>query len=169
LHSAAEPLEGISLHPTGEDVSSLCADIVGPVETPYEGGVFTCKLVFGPDFPQTPPKGFFLTKIFHPNVSKAGEICVNSLKRDWEPSKGLAHVLLIIRCLLIVPNPDSALNEEAGRLLLEDYASYFARAQMLTKIHAKASNTVEAKSDEPALKRPKSALPAQKKKSLRRL
>jgi len=26
------------------------------------------KLVFGPDFPSAPPKGYFITPIFHPNV-----------------------------------------------------------------------------------------------------
>lgn len=41
-----------------------------------------------------------------------------------------------IKCLLIHPNPESALNEEAGRLLLEDYAEYESRARLLTEIHA---------------------------------
>lgn len=29
------------------------------------------------------PAGFFTTRIFHPNVSSSGEICVNVLKKDW--------------------------------------------------------------------------------------
>lgn len=66
--------------------------------------------------------GFFLTKIFHPNISKTGEICVNTLKRDWKPELSLTHILTVIRCLLIEPYPESALNEEAGKLLLEDYS-----------------------------------------------
>jgi ubiquitin-conjugating enzyme E2 S len=68
------------------------ADIFGPVDTPYEGGVFRCKLMIEADFPNNPPKGtfitnvgYFLTKIFHPNVSEKGEICVNTLKKDWNP------------------------------------------------------------------------------------
>lgn len=44
------------------------------------------------------PAGYFLTKIFHPNVSKSGEICVNVLKKDWKADLGLRHVLVIIRC-----------------------------------------------------------------------
>lgn len=48
------------------------ADIVGPVDTPYAGGVFRCKLSIENDFPNNPPKGYFLTKIFHPNVSEKG-------------------------------------------------------------------------------------------------
>ena len=27
-----------------------------------------------------------LTKIFHPNIGPQGEICVNSLKKDWNPT-----------------------------------------------------------------------------------
>ncbi|VDL97905.1 unnamed protein product [Schistocephalus solidus] len=41
-----------------------------------------------------------------------------------------------IRCLLIVPNPESALNEEAGRLLLEDYDEYTRQARIFTSVHA---------------------------------
>lgn len=39
--------------------------------------------------------GFFLTKIFHPNVAKNGAICVNTLKRDWKPDHGIKHILLV--------------------------------------------------------------------------
>ncbi len=42
-----------------------------------------------------------------------------------------------IKCLLIYPNPESALNEEAGKMLLEQYDDYSSRAQMMTDIHAK--------------------------------
>lgn len=41
-----------------------------------------------------------------------------------------------VKCLLIYPNPESALNEEAGKLLLEQYQDYFSRAKMMTEIHA---------------------------------
>ena len=83
-----------------------------------------------------------LTKIFHPNVSKQGEICVNTLKKDWNPDYGVKHVLCVIRCLLIEPNPESALNEEAGKLLLENYDDYAKRAAMYTKMHACSNNEV---------------------------
>lgn len=49
---------------------------------------------------------------------------------------GIRHVLLVVRCLLIEPNPDSALNEEAGKLLLEEYQEYARRAKLMTSIHA---------------------------------
>lgn len=45
-------------------------------------------------------------------------------------------VLQTIRCLLIQPNPESSLNEEAGKLLLEDYAAFERTARIMTKVHA---------------------------------
>merc|ERR1711981_1529138 len=132
-----EPIEGIQIVLDDKDITSVEAIIDGPADTPYFGGRFRVKLTIGKDFPQSPPLGFFLTKIFHPNVSSRGEICVNTLKKDWKSDLGLKHVLLTIKCLLIVPNPESALNEEAGKLLLERYDDYCTRAKLYTDIHAK--------------------------------
>ncbi|KAK4530951.1 hypothetical protein CCYA_CCYA06G1808 [Cyanidiococcus yangmingshanensis] len=133
-----DPVHGVALlHDASQDVlTEIHAVISGPEDTPYESGAFRVKLVLSGDYPCQPPKGFFLTKIFHPNISEQGEICVNTLKRDWEAHLGIRHVLTVIRCLLIDPNPESALNEEAGRLLLEDYASFAARARIWTEVHA---------------------------------
>ncbi|XP_039559574.1 ubiquitin-conjugating enzyme E2 S-A-like, partial [Passer montanus] len=92
---SADPPDGIKVFPNDEDVTDLQVAIEGPEGTPYAGGVFRMKLVLGKDFPAAPPKGFFLTKIFHPNVGPGGEICVNVLKRDWRAELGLRHVLLV--------------------------------------------------------------------------
>ncbi len=121
----------------------------GSLGTPYEGGQFKVRLVIGADYPASPPKGFFLTKIFHPNVSRAGDICVNTLKKDWSDRLGMRHVMLTIRCLLIQPNAESALNEEAGKLLLEDYDEYAKQAKLMTQIHA-SKQLVAAAQDENA-------------------
>lgn len=134
-----EPPEGIKVQLNEADVTDVQALIEGPAGTPYSGGAFRVKLLFPQDFPQGPPKAFFLTKIFHPNVASNGEICVNTLKRDWKPDLGLKHILLTIKCLLICPNAESALNEEAGKMLLERYDDYSERAKLITSIHAQAA------------------------------
>lgn len=133
---AAQPPEGIRVILNEADVTDIQAVIEGPSGTPYASGFFRVKLALGKDFPQGPPKAYFLTKIFHPNVAKNGEICVNTLKKDWKPDLGIQHILLTVKCLLIVPNPESALNEEAGKLLLESHDEYSERAKMMTEIHA---------------------------------
>lgn len=132
------PEEGIEVIVNEENLADIQADYTGPAGTPYAGGSFRMKLHLGSDFPTMPPKGFFITKIFHPNVSSSGEICVNVLKKDWTADTQLRHLLLIIRCLLIEPFPESALNEEAGRLLMEDYDAYAQHARLMTSIHAQA-------------------------------
>ncbi|XP_039132785.1 ubiquitin-conjugating enzyme E2 22 [Dioscorea cayenensis subsp. rotundata] len=130
------PPEGIKVVVNDDDFSTIFADIEGPSGTPYENGVFRMKLLLSHDFPHSPPKGYFLTKIFHPNIATNGEICVNTLKKDWNPSLGLRHVLLVVRCLLIEPFPESALNEQAGKMLLENYEEYARHARLYTGIHA---------------------------------
>eukprot|EP01137_Pigoraptor_chileana_P009679 Opistho-2@58293 len=147
----SEMPEGVHILTNDEDVTDVRAVIAGPAGTPYEGGEFHMKLVLCNDFPQAPPKGFFITKIFHPNVSSSGEICVNTLKKDWKPDLGMKHILLTVKCLLIYPNPESALNEEAGKLLLERYEEYAKHARLMTDIYAKPKgNAVFAKAVPPA-------------------
>lgn len=41
-----------------------------------------------------------------------------------------------ISCLLIYPNPDSALNSTAGALLQEDYEAFARQAKLMSSIHA---------------------------------
>eukprot|EP00180_Rhodochaete_pulchella_P003689 Plantae.Rhodophyta-Rhodochaete_pulchella.ctg6532.p1 GENE.Plantae.Rhodophyta-Rhodochaete_pulchella.ctg6532~~Plantae.Rhodophyta-Rhodochaete_pulchella.ctg6532.p1 ORF type:complete len:180 (-),score=25.72 Plantae.Rhodophyta-Rhodochaete_pulchella.ctg6532:180-719(-) len=159
----AAPIEGVEIFPNEANIADIRAAIRGPEGTPFETGVFKMRLVLTPEFPSVPPKGFFTTKIFHPNVSSTGEICVNTLKKDWKPDLGLRHVFMVIRCLLIDPNPESALNEEAGRLLLEDYSHYAKLARMWTDVHAKPRQEVRSALD------PGPSRESTKKKSLRRL
>lgn len=136
---ASDPPEGIKIQLNDADVTDIQALIEGPPGTPYSGGAFRVKLALSKDFPQQPPKAYFMTKIFHPNVASNGEICVNTLKRDWQPDLGLKHILLTIKCLLICPNAESALNEEAGKMLLDRYDDYSQRAKLITEIHAQAA------------------------------
>ena len=131
-----------------EDPIDIQADIEGPQGTPYESGIFRVKLYIPSEFPQLAPKGYFITKIFHPNVSEKGEICVNTLKRDWNPKQwSLYNLFEVIKCLLIVPFPQSSLNEEAGKMFMDNYDEYFKVAKMFTEIHAKKKLIEKEKPD----------------------
>ncbi|KAH7922498.1 hypothetical protein BV22DRAFT_1106595 [Leucogyrophana mollusca] len=130
------PPEGIRVVTSEDNMLDVTGIIEGPEGTPYAGGYFRVRFKFSEEFPAAPPKCWFATKIFHPNVSSAGEICVNTLKKDWKSTYGIGHILVTVKCLLIYPNPESALDEEAGKLLLEDYESYCSRAKLITSVHA---------------------------------
>ncbi|KAI0742498.1 ubiquitin-conjugating enzyme/RWD-like protein [Daedaleopsis nitida] len=130
------PPDGIRVVVNEDNMLDVTGIVEGPEGTPYAGGYFRVRFNFTEEFPAAPPKCWFATKIFHPNVSTAGEICVNTLKKDWKSSYGIGHILVTVKCLLIYPNPESALDEEAGKLLLEDYNSYCDRARLITSVHA---------------------------------
>lgn len=131
------PIDCVALLPS-RDLSEVWFELDGPEGTPFSEGRFVIVLQFGEQYPDVPPRGSFRTPIFHPNVAPAtGEICVNTLKKDWQASMGLRHILVVVRCLLVEPNPESALHEEAGRLIIEDYNSYTRQALMMTRVHAR--------------------------------
>jgi ubiquitin-protein ligase len=131
------------------DLTTLSVYLAGPAASPYATGVFRLELRMDSAYPQTPPSAHFRTKIFHPNVDGAtGAVCVDTLKRDWSPDLTLRHVLLTISCLLLCPNPASALNAEAGALLVEDQAAFERRAAMWARLHAAAPPALAAAADE---------------------
>ncbi len=132
----ATPPTGWTVTPDESNVSIIEAVLEGPEASPFENGRFKVRLLIPEDFPYSPPKGRFVTKIFHPNIAVDGDICVNVLKRDWTSSTTIRHVLMIIRCLLIEPFPESALNDEAAKLEMEDFEAYVAQARMWTSVHA---------------------------------
>ncbi|KAL5041648.1 hypothetical protein BDW71DRAFT_163711 [Aspergillus fruticulosus] len=120
-----------------DDISQLTTLLAGPQGTPYSQGLWRLHLKLPEDYPKSPPKATFKTRIWHPNVEEStGAVCVDTLKRDWKSTLTLKDVLITISCLLIYPNPDSALNATAGALLQENYDAFARQAKLMTSIHA---------------------------------
>lgn len=110
--------------------------VFGPEGTPYEGGVFRIDIVIPEMYPNKPPMIKFVTKVYHPNIDKSGQICLNILRSppngDWKPSLNLPKTILSVHSLLSEPNPNDPLNPEAGRLLTEDKEAFHAMAKEWT-------------------------------------
>ena len=73
-------------------------------------------------------QAYQLTPLFQHCFAHWRGVCPNNILH--------ARLLLACRCLLIEPFPESALNEEAGKLLLENYEEYAKHARLMTSIHA---------------------------------
>ncbi|XP_052128345.1 ubiquitin-conjugating enzyme E2 T-like [Frankliniella occidentalis] len=71
------PVEGEN----GPNLMNWRGAIEGPVGSSYEGGLFNLDIIIPDDYPLSPPKVTMLTKIYHPNISSSGYICISILKR----------------------------------------------------------------------------------------
>jgi ubiquitin-conjugating enzyme E2 N len=82
----AQEMPGITCVQNSTNHRYLLAHIVGPDNTPYEGGVFTLELFVPYVFPFQSPKVRFKTKIYHPNIDYLGRIDLFSLREEsWSP------------------------------------------------------------------------------------
>ena len=113
-----------SAGPNNNDLFNWEATIIGPTETPYEGGIFKLKILFPADYPFKPPKISFETRIYHPNINANGGICLDILKDQWSPALNITKVLLSICSLLDEPNPDDPLMPEIAQLFKSNKAEF---------------------------------------------
>jgi ubiquitin-conjugating enzyme E2 M len=70
-----------------------------------------------PLYPHDPPKVKCETPIYHPNIDLEGNVCLNILREDWKPILCISAVVYGLIHLLLEPNPNDPLNQEAAELL----------------------------------------------------
>jgi len=127
----------ISVSPIDEEnIYEWQAIIIGPKDTPYEGGIFKLGIKIPDQYPFRPPKVTFETQIFHPNINRKGEICLDILRDAWSSSLTLKGVLLSISSLMDKPNPDDPLMPEIARIYKNDINRFNEKAAEWTKLYA---------------------------------
>jgi ubiquitin-conjugating enzyme E2 D/E len=119
-----QPVPDCSAGPVGDDLFSWQATIMGPSDSPYQGGVFFLTMKFPTDYPFKPPKIQFTTKVYHPNVTPEGQICLDILKDAWSPALSIGKVLLSLASLLTDPNPENPLVADIATQYKTDRAAY---------------------------------------------
>lgn len=72
--------KNISAFPESDNLFKWIATITGPKDSVYENLKFKLSLSFSARYPYVAPKVMFLSNCFHPNVSPAGDICLDILK-----------------------------------------------------------------------------------------
>jgi len=94
------------------------AIIIGPMDTPYDGGAFLFDIYFDHNYPKEPPKVNFRTTgrgsvRFNPNLYECGKVCLSLLK-TWRGGPGemwtsdvstVMQVLTSIQALIFVDQP----------------------------------------------------------------
>ncbi|XP_034564186.1 ubiquitin-conjugating enzyme E2 D3-like isoform X1 [Notolabrus celidotus] len=131
-----DPPAQCSAGPVGDDMFHWQATIMGPGDSPYQGGVFFLTIHFPTDYPFKPPKVAFTTKIYHPNINSNGSICLDILRSQWSPALTVSKVLLSICSLLCDPNPDDPLVPDIAQIYKNDKLRYNRIAKEWTNKYA---------------------------------
>jgi ubiquitin-conjugating enzyme E2 M len=126
------------IFPTVLDISDLDGGTVAQVEFPNPNDLTNFNVIVSPDsgcwagaryhftfaipplYPHEPPKVTCNTKIYHPNINLAGNVCLNILREDWKPVLDINAVIYGLIYLFYEPNPDDPLNREAADLYRSD-------------------------------------------------
>ena len=132
-----DPPANCSAGPSDEsDLYNWTASIMGPDESPFQGGVFFLHVQFPTDYPFKPPKVSFTTRIYHPNINSNGSICLDILKDQWSPALTISKVLLSISSLLTDANPNDPLVPEIAHIYKNDRPRYENTAREWTRRYA---------------------------------
>ncbi|XP_057302105.1 ubiquitin-conjugating enzyme E2-22 kDa-like [Hydractinia symbiolongicarpus] len=129
--------------------SKLKGEIMGPPDTPYEGGKFNLDIVIPETYPFNPPKVKFITKIWHPNVSSVtGAICLDILKDQWAAAMTLRTVLLSIQALLASPEPDDPQDAVVAQQFKEQPTAFLRTAKYWTSTYAEGGEELDSECQE---------------------
>lgn len=85
---------------TDSSLSDWMCTILGPVDTPFENGIYSLRLHAGPTYPESPPNIIFISRINIPFVNQCnGQVIPSKLNclKEWKPSNTIEHILKEIR------------------------------------------------------------------------
>lgn len=128
----ADPLEGIQATPLDRNCCHWQASITGPQGSPYEGGLFFLYLQIPHSYPMKPPVVRFITKIFHPNISRHGDVGLDSIHHNWSLALTISKVLLSIQSLLTDPYFYICMEPSIGRLYQDNRCEFDKIARIWT-------------------------------------
>lgn len=123
-----------------EDQFEWTAKITPPDDSYYKGGEFFLRIKFSSDYPFKPPKIYFKTRIYHPNINSSGAICLDILNDKWTPAFTIEKTMISLMVLLENPYPQDPLVPEIARIYLTDKAKYKEKVQEYVKRYATPQN-----------------------------
>ncbi|XP_015747954.1 PREDICTED: ubiquitin-conjugating enzyme E2 U-like [Acropora digitifera] len=119
---------GIQAKPLNEDdMFTWEGSIKGPKDTMWEGGIFKLYLQFNEQYNAQPPRIFFHTIPFHPNVDPTtGQICADFLDdmHSWKEFYSIPYMLLSVQMLLSNPVIENAVNPNAAQIFATSPTSF---------------------------------------------
>ena len=102
---------------------------ITPEQGPWGGGVFDFSFKIDEEWPHKAPNVRSITRIWHPNISEDGEVCLSMLKDQYKPTVSIENLIAGLQFLFCEPNPQSPLNNEAALQMRQDQEAFEAKVK----------------------------------------
>ncbi|XP_075214125.1 ubiquitin-conjugating enzyme E2 L5-like [Lycorma delicatula] len=107
--------------------------IIVPEKPPYNKGAFKIEINFPVEYPFKPPKLYFHTKIYHPNIDQNGYVCLPLLTAEhWKPATKVEQIINAIISLVNDPDPYNPLQHDIAEEMLSDHRKFMITAEAFT-------------------------------------
>ncbi|KAI4502016.1 hypothetical protein M0802_002698 [Mischocyttarus mexicanus] len=118
--------------------------LITPDEGYWVGGRFFFDVIITEDYNIAPPKVKCTTKLWHPNISEDGDVCLSILRQNsidgmgWAPTRKLKDVVWGLNSLFTdLLNFDDPLNRDAADLFIKDKESFRSKVKQYVMQYAK--------------------------------
>ncbi|EGI60601.1 PREDICTED: NEDD8-conjugating enzyme UBE2F-like [Acromyrmex echinatior] len=118
--------------------------LIMPDEGYWIGGHFYFQIYISEDYNMAPPVVKCLTKLWHPNISEDGDVCLSILRQSsidgmgWAPTRKLKDVVWGLNSLFTdLLNFDDPLNRDAADLFIKDKESFRSKVKDYVMQYAK--------------------------------
>ena len=126
---------GVTVGAIKGDVFNWTITMLGPQDTPYAGGLFYLTAKFPDDYPTHGPKVKFVNQMYHLNVSKNGDVCINTLG-NWVKGTTMTEVLSLIFALFYKQNPNDPYDHQMAELFKNNRQQFDKKAKEYTLKYA---------------------------------
>lgn len=109
------------------------ASILGPENTPWEGGFFSLEIRFSYQHPHVPPFAKFTSKMFHPNITKDGIPALDLIQTRWSSSTKVGTILDELQNLLASPSFTYPVNSDVAHLYRVNRREYERRVRRVAQ------------------------------------
>uniref|UniRef100_T1IP91 E2 NEDD8-conjugating enzyme n=1 Tax=Strigamia maritima TaxID=126957 RepID=T1IP91_STRMM len=117
--------------------------IISPDEGHWRGGKFRFNIRITEEYNMVPPKVKCNTRLWHPNISEEGEICLSLLRENsidglgWAPTRRLKDVVWGLNSLFTdLLNFDDPLNIEAAEHYQRDKDDFNSKVRDYVQLYA---------------------------------
>lgn len=109
------------------------ATILGPENSPWEGGLFSLELRFSCQHPYRPPFARFTSKMSHPNITADGIPALDLIQTRWNSNTRVSTILDKLQAMLASPSAQYPVKQDVAHLYRINRREYERQVRRLAQ------------------------------------